>query len=103
MSYLLEQTLNGITLGGLYALIALGYTLVYGILLMINFAHSELFMVGGYVGLFWLKVLGDPAIAEKFPSLQPIQDFFANGTFGFAMMMIAVFALSAIVRRHLWA
>ena len=97
MSYLLEQLINGITLGGLYALIALGYTLVYGILLMINFAHAELFMIGGYVGLFWLKVLGDPAIAEKYPSLQRIQDFFANGTFGFVMMLIAVFALSAIV------
>jgi len=97
LSYLIEQTINGITLGGLYALIALGYTLVYGILLMINFAHAELFMIGGYVGLFWLKVLGDPAIAEKFPFLEPIQAFFANGTFGFAMLMVAVFALSAIV------
>jgi branched-chain amino acid transport system permease protein len=97
LSYLIEQTINGITLGGLYALIALGYTLVYGILLMINFAHAELFMVGGYVGLFWLKVLGDPAVAEKFPFLKPIQDFFANGKFGFALMMVAVFALSAIM------
>jgi len=45
-SYVVEQTINGVTLGGLYALVALGYTLVYGILLMINFAHSELFMMG---------------------------------------------------------
>ncbi len=97
MSYLIEQTINGITLGGLYALIALGYTLVYGILLMINFAHAELFMVGGYVGLFWLKVLGDPAVAERFPFLEPIQAFFANGAFGFAMLMVATFALSAII------
>ena len=40
LSYLLEQMINGITLGGLYALIALGYTMVYGILLLINFGHS---------------------------------------------------------------
>ncbi|MBI4396808.1 MAG: branched-chain amino acid ABC transporter permease [Elusimicrobia bacterium] len=48
----LEQILNGLTLGGIYALIALGYTMVYGILLMINFAHSELFMLGAVLG--WL-------------------------------------------------
>ncbi len=52
-----QQMVNGITLGGLYALIALGYTLVYGILLLINFAHSEMFMTGAYVGYFTLNGL----------------------------------------------
>jgi branched-chain amino acid transport system permease protein len=47
---LLEQLLNGLTLGGIYALVALGYTLVYGVLRMINFAHSELFMGGAVAG-----------------------------------------------------
>lgn len=47
---LIEQLLNGLTLGAIYALVALGYTMVYGILLMINFAHSEIFMVGAFVG-----------------------------------------------------
>lgn len=47
-----QQLINGITLGSIYALFALGYTMVYGILLMINFAHSEIFMVGAYIG-FW--------------------------------------------------
>ena len=47
-----QQLVNGITLGSIYALFALGYTMVYGILLMINFAHSEIFMVGAYIG-FW--------------------------------------------------
>ncbi|MEW6095253.1 MAG: branched-chain amino acid ABC transporter permease [bacterium] len=47
----LHQIINGVTLGSIYALIALGYTLVYGILLMINFAHSEIFMIGAYIGL----------------------------------------------------
>lgn len=45
-----EQLINGITLGAIYALVALGYTMVYGILLMINFAHSEVFMLGAFAG-----------------------------------------------------
>ncbi|MHB1323231.1 MAG: branched-chain amino acid ABC transporter permease [Coriobacteriia bacterium] len=98
-SYLLEQTINGITLGGLYALVALGYTLVYGILLMINFAHSEMFMMGGYVGLGVLKVLSDPAVAEKagMGFLEPAQSFFNSGTVGFVALLIATFGISAIV------
>ncbi|MFH1097246.1 MAG: branched-chain amino acid ABC transporter permease [Candidatus Desantisbacteria bacterium] len=54
---LLQQLINGITLGGIYALIALGYTMVYGILLMINFAHSEIFMIGAYLGLLAIVIL----------------------------------------------
>lgn len=98
-SYLLEQTINGITLGGLYALIALGYTLVYGILLMINFAHGELFMLGGYVGLGVLKVLSDPAVAEKagMGFLAPAQAFFNSGSVGFVALLAATFAVSAVV------
>lgn len=46
---------NGLTLGGVYALIALGYTLVYGILYMINFAHGEVMMFGAYAGFFVLS------------------------------------------------
>jgi len=52
-----QQLVNGITLGGMYALIALGYTLVYGIMLMINFAHAEMFMGGAFVGLFTFNFL----------------------------------------------
>jgi branched-chain amino acid transport system permease protein len=48
---ILQQLVNGLTLGSLYALIALGYTMVYGVLLMINFAHSEIFMAGAFVSL----------------------------------------------------
>ncbi len=48
---IVQQLVNGLTLGSLYALIALGYTMVYGVLLMINFAHSEIFMVGSFVSL----------------------------------------------------
>jgi branched-chain amino acid transport system permease protein len=46
MTYFLQQSLNALQLGSIYALIALGYTMVYGILTMINFAHGDLFMVG---------------------------------------------------------
>ncbi len=49
MTYLLQQALNALQLGSLYALIALGYTLVYGILTMINFAHGDFFMVGAFL------------------------------------------------------
>ncbi len=49
MTYILQQALNGLQLGSIYALIALGYTMVYGILTMINFAHGDLFMVGAFI------------------------------------------------------
>lgn len=49
MIYLLQQALNALQLGSIYALIALGYTMVYGILTMINFAHGDLFMVGAFL------------------------------------------------------
>ena len=47
-----QHLMNGLTLGGIYALIALGYTMVYGILKFINFAHGDILMVGSYIGLF---------------------------------------------------
>ncbi|HBY99140.1 MAG: branched-chain amino acid ABC transporter permease [Ardenticatenaceae bacterium] len=55
LSFWVSQALNGLVLGGVYALVALGYTLVYGILLMINFAHGEVMMVGGFIGYFTLQ------------------------------------------------
>jgi branched-chain amino acid transport system permease protein len=51
LSTLLSQTVNGLVLGSLIGLIALGYTMVYGIIQLINFAHGEIFMIGGYGGL----------------------------------------------------
>jgi branched-chain amino acid transport system permease protein len=53
----LQQLLNGISLGAIYALIALGYTMVYGVLRFINFAHSDVFMVGAYVGYYLGKLI----------------------------------------------
>ena len=53
-----EQLINGLTLGSTYALIALGYTMVYGIVQLINFAHGEIYMFGAFAGLFLVTVAG---------------------------------------------
>ncbi|NTU72492.1 MAG: branched-chain amino acid ABC transporter permease [Coriobacteriia bacterium] len=104
MTTIVEQLINGITLGGMYALIALGYTLVYGILLMINFAHSELFMVGAYVGLGTLLVLTDDGVisgivakAPIFSFLVPAQAFFTGGTVGMICLFLIIFLVSMTV------
>jgi len=55
-SFWISQIINGLVLGGVYALVALGYTLIYGILFMINFAHGEVMMIGGVTGFFALQV-----------------------------------------------
>ncbi len=52
-----QHLMNGLTLGGIYALIALGYTMVYGILKFINFAHGDILMVGSYIGLFAFNLI----------------------------------------------
>ncbi len=51
MEYFVQQLINGITLGSIYGLIAIGYTMVYGIIGMINFAHGDVFMIGGFIAL----------------------------------------------------
>ncbi|MFB9124437.1 high-affinity branched-chain amino acid ABC transporter permease LivH [Paraburkholderia dipogonis] len=53
-----QQMVNGLTLGAIYALIAIGYSMVYGIIGMINFAHGEIYMIGAYVGLVMLTAIG---------------------------------------------
>jgi branched-chain amino acid transport system permease protein len=58
MTYVCQQILNGLQLGSIYALIALGYTMVYGILTMINFAHGDLFMVGAFLCFIFSALLG---------------------------------------------
>ncbi|SDI55576.1 branched-chain amino acid transport system permease protein [Pseudomonas flavescens] len=67
MDTLLQQLLNGLLLGSLYALIALGYTMVYGILRIINFAHGDLLMVGALVGLSTISLL-----QASLPGLAPL-------------------------------
>jgi branched-chain amino acid transport system permease protein len=58
MEEFFQQLTNGLTVGGIYALIALGYTMVYGVLKLINFAHGDLFSIGAYLGLTLLVSLG---------------------------------------------
>ena len=58
MEYFLQQLINGITLGSIYGLIAIGYTMVYGIIGMINFAHGDVFMVGGFVSVIAIIAMG---------------------------------------------
>ena len=55
---LVQQTINGLTRGAVFALIALGYTMVYGIIELINFAHGDVFMLGLFVSLSWFTLLG---------------------------------------------
>ncbi|MDY6305172.1 MAG: branched-chain amino acid ABC transporter permease [Oribacterium sp.] len=57
LSYFVQQLLNGLSLGGAYALIAIGYTMVYGILRMINFAHGDEFMMAGYFMIYSIAVM----------------------------------------------
>jgi branched-chain amino acid transport system permease protein len=59
-SLLLQQLVNGITLGGVYALIAVGYTMVYGVIQLINFAHGEIYMLGAFLAYTMVTVLGLP-------------------------------------------
>jgi len=58
----LQQLLNGLSLGAIYALIALGYTMVYGVLRFINFAHSDVFMLGAYIGYYLGKLVPENTV-----------------------------------------
>ncbi|HTR96865.1 MAG TPA: branched-chain amino acid ABC transporter permease [Candidatus Acidoferrales bacterium] len=67
MSEFLQQLVNGVTWGSVYALIALGYTMVYGILRLINFAHGDIYMLGAFIGLYtsnWLRAGEAPSPAK---------------------------------------
>lgn len=57
MEYFLQQLINGLTLGAIYGLIAIGYTMVYGIIGMINFAHGEIYMIGAFISLISIMLL----------------------------------------------
>jgi branched-chain amino acid transport system permease protein len=68
----LQHIINGISLGSIYALIALGYTMVYGILQLINFAHSDVYMIGAFLGFYsarWLGISDSPSYKSFFTVL----------------------------------
>ena len=75
---LIGQLVNGLTVGSFYALIALGYTMVYGVLAMVNFAHGDIFMVGAYCGLFTIARLGDIGMLKSNPVLAIVITFIAG-------------------------
>ena len=58
----IQQLINGVSLGSIYALIALGYTMIYGIIKLINFAHGDIYMVGAYLGFFAVTVGNMPIL-----------------------------------------
>ncbi len=62
MEYFLQQLINGLSLGAIYGLIAIGYTMVYGIIGMINFAHGEIYMIGAFVALITFLAIGSLGI-----------------------------------------
>ena len=57
MEYFVQQLINGITLGSIYGLIAIGYTMVFGIIGMVNFAHGDVFMVSAFIALIAFLIL----------------------------------------------
>ncbi|MDO5740065.1 MAG: branched-chain amino acid ABC transporter permease [Ornithinimicrobium sp.] len=63
MDLFAQQLVDGLTLGSVYALIALGYTLIYGVLQLLNFAHGDVYMVGAFIGFFVMTWLGGPEAA----------------------------------------
>lgn len=82
MDTFVQQLINGLTIGSIYALIALGYTMVYGILRLINFAHGDIYMVGAYAGFMIAMSLG----------------FAANpSALGFAVTLIGAMAIAAAI------
>ncbi|AIE87648.1 branched-chain amino acid ABC transporter permease [Fimbriimonas ginsengisoli] len=91
-----EQLVNGLLLGAIYALIALGYTMVYGVLRLINFAHGEVYMIGAYVALFmsYLFGFGDGStLADARPVLNPAM----VGNLGIGLLVVGL-VLVLIVR-----
>jgi branched-chain amino acid transport system permease protein len=70
MHELIQTIINGLTTGFLYALIALGYSMVYGVLKLLNFAHGDVYMVGAYIGYFVIQAFGGPtAVSIPVPLL----------------------------------
>jgi branched-chain amino acid transport system permease protein len=89
----LQQFLNGLTVGGVYALMALGYTMVYGILELINFAHGEIYMLGAYLGIIFFGVLTASGLTAQSIPLSLILTFVLSvvicSAYGFTMEKIA--------------
>lgn len=91
MDIVLQQLVNGLTLGSVYGLIAIGYTMVYGIIGMINFAHGDVYMVSAYIGAIVIALLAYFGI-ESFPIIIIGTLFFTiaiTGTYGWVIERVA--------------
>jgi branched-chain amino acid transport system permease protein len=89
MEFFVQQLVNGVTLGSVYALIALGYSMVYGILKLLNFAHGEVYMMGAFIGYFVLIGLGGAA-SPILPVAFVIILMFLAGMLGAGILGIAI-------------
>src|SRR5215467_10821253 len=92
---LLQQVINGLSLGAIYALLALGFTLVYGILELINFAHFNVFMVGSFIGMWALQLLGISGQSRVLTGAALATTLL----FAFAVTMIGAGALGVVIER----
>ena len=88
---LIQQLFNGLSLGAIYALIAIGYTMVYGIIGMINVAHGDIYMIGAYVGLVTLSAVGIQGAVPIWMviGLMLIVAVIITGIYGFAVAQVA--------------
>jgi branched-chain amino acid transport system permease protein len=93
MRFFVQELVNGVTQGSLYALIALGYSMVYGVLKLLNFAHGDLYMVGAFIGYFVIQWFGGPtALSIPVPLLLLIMFVLAAGGVGALGVVIERFA-----------
>jgi branched-chain amino acid transport system permease protein len=93
MDFFVQELVNGITTGALYALVALGFSMVYGVLKLLNFAHGDLYMVGAFVGYFVIQWFGGPsALTIPVPLLLVIMFVLAAGLVGGLGVAIERFA-----------
>ena len=88
---LIQQLFNGLSLGAIYALIAIGYTMVYGIIGMINFAHGDIYMVGAYIGLVTLSAIGTQSGLPIWAiiGLMLVVSVFVTGAYGLVIEQVA--------------
>ncbi len=93
MHFFVQELVNGLTTGSLYALIALGYSMVYGVLKLLNFAHGDLYMIGAFVGYFVIQWFGGPmALTIPVPLLLLIMFVLAGAGVGALGVAIERFA-----------
>ena len=93
MSFFLQELVNGITTGALYSLVALGFSMVYGVLKLLNFAHGDVYMIGAYIGFFVIQWFGGAAhVSIPVPLLLAIMFVLAAGVTGGLGVAIERFA-----------